>query len=53
VEALQAGIDLGLTHIDTAEMYGNGRAGELPRGLRSSRARTRFNISLIRSSLAE
>ena len=29
VEALRAGIDLGLTHIDTAEMYGNGRAEEL------------------------
>ena len=29
VEALRAGIDLGLTHIDTAEMYGSGRAEEL------------------------
>jgi diketogulonate reductase-like aldo/keto reductase len=29
VEALRAGLDLGLTHIDTAEMYGNGRAEEL------------------------
>lgn len=29
VETLRAGIDLGLTHIDTAEMYGNGRAEEL------------------------
>jgi diketogulonate reductase-like aldo/keto reductase len=29
VEALRAGIDLGLTHIDTAEMYGDGRAEEL------------------------
>jgi diketogulonate reductase-like aldo/keto reductase len=29
VEALRLGIDLGLTHIDTAEMYGNGRAEEL------------------------
>jgi diketogulonate reductase-like aldo/keto reductase len=26
VEALHAGMDLGLTHIDTAEMYGSGRA---------------------------
>ena len=25
-EALRAGIDLGLTHVDTAEMYGSGRA---------------------------
>jgi diketogulonate reductase-like aldo/keto reductase len=29
VEALRAGIELGLTHIDTAEMYGSGRAEEL------------------------
>jgi len=29
VEALRAGIGLGLTHIDTAEMYGDGRAEEL------------------------
>ncbi len=29
VEALRTGIDLGLTHIDTAEMYGNGRSEEL------------------------
>jgi diketogulonate reductase-like aldo/keto reductase len=29
VETLRAGLDLGLTHIDTAEMYGNGQAEEL------------------------
>ena len=29
VEAIRAGLSLGLTHIDTAEMYGNGRAEEL------------------------
>ncbi len=29
VEALRAGLDLGMAHIDTAEMYGNGRAEEL------------------------
>lgn len=29
VEALQLGLDLGMNHIDTAEMYGNGRAEEL------------------------
>src|ERR1019366_3575810 len=29
VEALRVGMDLGLTHIDTAEMYGNGRAEKL------------------------
>jgi diketogulonate reductase-like aldo/keto reductase len=29
IEALHLGLDLGMTHIDTAEMYGNGRAEEL------------------------
>jgi diketogulonate reductase-like aldo/keto reductase len=29
VRALQLGLDLGMTHIDTAEMYGNGKAEEL------------------------
>jgi aryl-alcohol dehydrogenase-like predicted oxidoreductase len=29
IKTLQMGLDLGMTHIDTAEMYGNGRAEEL------------------------
>jgi diketogulonate reductase-like aldo/keto reductase len=29
IEALRLGLDLGLTHIDTAEMYGSGRVEEL------------------------
>jgi diketogulonate reductase-like aldo/keto reductase len=29
IEALRLGLELGLTHVDTAEMYGNGRAEEL------------------------
>jgi diketogulonate reductase-like aldo/keto reductase len=29
VETLRRGLDLGMTHIDTAEMYGSGRAEEL------------------------
>jgi diketogulonate reductase-like aldo/keto reductase len=29
MEALRAGLDLGMTHIDTAEMYGSGRVEEL------------------------
>ena len=29
VEALRRGLDLGLNHIDTAEMYGSGKAEEL------------------------
>ena len=38
IRALRRGIDLGMTHIDTAEMYGSGRAeeivGEAVRGIR-------------------
>ena len=29
IEAMRLGLDLGMNHIDTAEMYGNGRAEEL------------------------
>src|SRR5215510_13875969 len=29
IETLRLGLDLGMAHIDTAEMYGNGRAEEL------------------------
>src|SRR3982751_421826 len=29
IAALRAGIDLGMTHIDTAELYGSGRVEEL------------------------
>jgi diketogulonate reductase-like aldo/keto reductase len=29
MQALRAGMDLGLTHVDTAEMYGSGRAEEI------------------------
>ena len=29
IRALQRGIELGLTHIDTAEMYGTGKAEEI------------------------
>lgn len=29
IDAMRLGIDLGMTHIDTAEMYGHGRAEEL------------------------
>ena len=29
VEALRLGLDLGMTHIDTAEMYGDGHTEEL------------------------
>ena len=29
VAALRRGVDLGLTHVDTAEMYGDGRVEEI------------------------
>ena len=29
IEALRLGLDLGMTHIDTAEMYGNGSVEEM------------------------
>ena len=29
IETLRLGLDLGMTHIDTAEMYGDGRTEEL------------------------
>ena len=29
IEALRAGLDLGLTHVDTAELYGSGRVEEM------------------------
>ena len=29
IDTLRAGLDLGMTHVDTAEMYGDGRAEEL------------------------
>lgn len=29
IKSLQRGIELGMTHIDTAEMYGNGKAEQL------------------------
>lgn len=39
VRALQLGLDLGMTHIDTAEMYGNGKVEEIVGGA------TRFSWS--------
>ena len=52
IEALQAGIELGMTHIDTAEMYGGGRAEELVgdaiRGRRRERLSGRQGAALER-----
>lgn len=41
IDSLQLGIDIGMTHIDTAEMYGNGKAeeviGEAIKGLKRNK----------------
>ena len=39
IKALQIGLDLGMTHIDTAEMYGNGKAEEIVRQAIAGRKR--------------
>ena len=46
IEALRLGIDLGMTHIDTAEMYGSGRAEELvgEARLKADRAASRLLV---------
>lgn len=52
VETLRAGIDLGLTHIDTAEMYGSGRAEELVGEAIAGRRDTVFLVSKVLPSNA-
>ena len=52
VEALQLGLDLGLTHIDTAEMYGNGRAEELTAKAMGKRRSSVFLVSKVLPSNA-
>ena len=47
IEALRLGIDLGLNHIDTAEMYGNGRAEELVGEAISTRRSEVFLVSKV------
>jgi diketogulonate reductase-like aldo/keto reductase len=51
-EALRAGIDLGLTHIDTAEMYGNGRAEEITGKAIAGRRDNLFLVSKVLPSNA-
>ena len=46
-EALNSGIDLGLTHIDTAEMYGRGRAEEITGKAIAGRRREVFLVSKV------
>lgn len=47
IEAMQLGIDLGMTHIDTAEMYGNGRAEELVAKAVNGRRQSVFLVSKV------
>jgi len=47
IEAMQLGIDLGMTHIDTAEMYGNGRAEELVAQALNGRRKDVFLVSKV------
>ena len=52
VEALRLGLDLGLTHIDTAEMYGNGHAEELVAKAITGRREEVFLVSKVLPSNA-
>jgi len=52
VQALRLGLDLGMTHVDTAEMYGNGRAEELVAEAIRERRREVFLVSKVLPSNA-
>ncbi len=52
VAALQRGLDLGLTHIDTAEMYGSGRAEEIVAEAIGGRRQQVFLVSKVLPSNA-
>ncbi len=52
IEALHLGLDLGMSHIDTAEMYGNGRAEELVANAVDSQRQHVFLVSKVMPSNA-
>jgi diketogulonate reductase-like aldo/keto reductase len=52
VQALQQGLDLGMNHIDTAEMYGNGRVEQLVSEAISGRREDVFLVSKVLPSNA-
>lgn len=52
IEALRLGIDLGMTHIDTAEMYGSGRAEHLVAEAIAGRRQEVFLVSKVLPSNA-
>ena len=47
VDALKTGLDLGMTHIDTAEMYGNGRVEEIVAEAIEGRREEAFLVSKV------
>ena len=52
IEALRLGLDLGMKHIDTAEMYGNGRSEELVAEAVAGRREQVFLVSKVMPSNA-
>ncbi|MDQ3835794.1 MAG: aldo/keto reductase [Thermoproteota archaeon] len=52
IEALQLGLDLGMNHIDTAEMYGNGQVEELVAEAINGRREDVFLVSKVLPSNA-
>ena len=52
IQALQLGLDLGMNHIDTAEMYGNGRVEQLVAEAISGRREDLFLVSKVLPSNA-
>ena len=52
IEALRLGLDLGMNHIDSAEMYGNGRAEELVAEAVTGRREQVFLVSKVLPSNA-
>ena len=52
VEALRLGLDLGMTHIDTAEMYGDGHVEELVAEAIAGRREEVFLVSKVLPSNA-
>ena len=52
IEGLRLGLDLGLTHIDTAEMYGNGHVEEMVAESIADRREELFLVSKVLPSNA-
>src|SRR5262249_39570519 len=50
-DTLALGLDLGLTHLDTAELYGDGRAEEMLGDLIRAKGRRRYELFIVRKVL--